>query len=149
MGTCGVTHIWASVVRYNRSAEGGVIRVIRGAGRHVHGWAVLRALAKGMALLVCLAANVSTPSSASAATPQSDDPWWDYQIIMWQPHTPEQYAALKKLGITGGDVIAKRRTTDRRLGARSDCQQPALVCRQHGDRFLFALSHAQLNCRVS
>jgi len=41
-------------------------------------------------------------SFAFAAAPQSDDPWWDYQIIMWQPHTPEQNAALKNLGITAG-----------------------------------------------
>ena len=38
---------------------------------------------------------------------------------------------------------------DRRLGARFDCQQPALVCRQPCDRFLLALSHAGLNSRVS
>jgi hypothetical protein len=62
-----------------------------------------------MALLVCLATqNGSIASPASAAAPPSDDPWWDYQIIMWQPHTPEQNAALKSLGITGGEVIAKR-----------------------------------------
>jgi hypothetical protein len=58
---------------------------------------------------MCLAgANGSMASFAFAAAPQSDDPWWDYQIIMWQPHTPEQNAALKNLGITAGEVIAKR-----------------------------------------
>jgi hypothetical protein len=86
-----------------------------------------------MVLLACLAAESgSIALSASAATPPSDDPWWDYQIIMWQPHTPEQNAALKHLGITGGEVIAKRidlpvssdlSTTEQLIGDRA----PALI----------------------
>ncbi|HYK79090.1 MAG TPA: alpha-amylase family protein, partial [Micropepsaceae bacterium] len=83
--------------------------MIRRAGRSVHGRAILRVLAKSIALSLCLAAGSAVPASvAFAAAPQSDDPWWDYQIIMWQPHTPEQNAALKNLGITAGEVIAKR-----------------------------------------
>ena len=31
--------------------------------------------------------------------------WWDYQIVMWQPQTAEQYATLKKIGITAGAVV--------------------------------------------
>src|SRR5262252_442873 len=31
--------------------------------------------------------------------------WWDYQIIMWQAQTAEQYATLKKLGVTAGAVV--------------------------------------------
>jgi hypothetical protein len=34
-----------------------------------------------------------------------DRTWWDYQIIMWQEHTAEQYATLKKLGITAGAEV--------------------------------------------
>src|SRR6266567_8738071 len=103
-GTCGRTPIWDSVVGYPE-----VLCVIRKARRYVHGPAVFRVLAKSLAVLMCLAAaNGSIASFAFAAAPQSDDPWWDYQIIMWQPHTPEQNAALKNLGITGGEVIAKR-----------------------------------------
>jgi hypothetical protein len=82
--------------------------VIRRAGRSVHSRPVIRGLAKALAFLMCLAGANSMASFAFAAAPQSDDPWWDYQIIMWQPHTPEQNAALKNLGITAGEVIAKR-----------------------------------------
>jgi hypothetical protein len=35
----------------------------------------------------------------------SGDAWRDYQIIMWQPKLPRQYAALKKLGVTAGVVF--------------------------------------------
>src|SRR5262252_5550176 len=31
--------------------------------------------------------------------------WWDYQIVMWQPQTAEQYATLKKIGVTAGAVV--------------------------------------------
>jgi hypothetical protein len=34
--------------------------------------------------------------------------WWDYQIIMWQKRTEEQYVALRALGITAGTVLANR-----------------------------------------
>src|SRR5215467_11875052 len=36
--------------------------------------------------------------------------WWDYQIIMWQPQTAEQYATLKKIGITAGAVVYRNST---------------------------------------
>src|SRR4029450_5408668 len=56
-------------------------------------------------------------SAASRASP-SDDPWQDYQIIMWQPHTRQQYLALKRLGITGAEVIADR--SDKSLAQPGD-----------------------------
>jgi hypothetical protein len=31
--------------------------------------------------------------------------WWDYQIIMWQTRTAEQYAALKTLGVSAGAAV--------------------------------------------
>ena len=44
----------------------------------------------------------------------SDNPWSDFQIIMWQPNSQVGYAALKRLGITAGmvesDHRAERRT---------------------------------------
>src|SRR5258706_9387706 len=84
------------------------VRVGRRVSGNIDGRRVFRSLAKCVALLVCLAGEDAMSSPAPAAAPRSDDPWWDYQIIMWQRHTPEQNAALKKLGITGGEVIAKR-----------------------------------------
>ena len=34
----------------------------------------------------------------------ADSGWHDYQIIMWQSQTPAQYAALKAIGVTAGEV---------------------------------------------
>jgi Beta-galactosidase len=39
-----------------------------------------------------------------------DRTWWDYQIIMWQEHTAEQYATLKKLGISAGAAVYRGNT---------------------------------------
>ncbi len=44
----------------------------------------------------------------------SDDPWSDYQIIMWQQQTRAGYAALRRLGVTAGMV-----ETDHRDEART------------------------------
>jgi len=41
-----------------------------------------------------------------------DPPWSDVQIIMWQPQTASQYAALKRLGVTAGQVTADRARPD-------------------------------------
>ena len=38
----------------------------------------------------------------------SERRWPDYQIIMWQKRTPEQYSALRDLGVTAGTVLANR-----------------------------------------
>ena len=39
-----------------------------------------------------------------------DRGWWDYQIVMWQRHTNEQFAALKTIGISGGQSVARTKT---------------------------------------
>ncbi len=39
-----------------------------------------------------------------------NQPWWDYQIIMWQGQTPAAYQALKRLGVTAGMLEADHRT---------------------------------------
>jgi len=39
-----------------------------------------------------------------------DREWWDYQIIMWQRHTNDQFAALKTLGISGGQSVARNKS---------------------------------------
>ncbi|MFN7935992.1 MAG: alpha-amylase family protein [Bryobacteraceae bacterium] len=36
--------------------------------------------------------------------------WWDYQILMWQNHTPEQAEALKSVGISGGQSVARTKS---------------------------------------
>lgn len=36
------------------------------------------------------------------------DPWPDFQIIMWQPHSEAQYGGLRRLGFTAGMVIPNR-----------------------------------------
>ncbi len=47
-------------------------------------------------------------TSAIFAAASPDDPWRDYQIIMWQEQTPAGYARLKQLGVTGGMVMPAR-----------------------------------------
>ncbi len=51
-------------------------------------------------------AQLSLPlcARADAITPSSDRGWRDYQILMWQPQTRRQYATLKSIGLTGGEV---------------------------------------------
>jgi hypothetical protein len=39
-----------------------------------------------------------------------DRTWWDYNIVMWQHHTPAQEALLKNLGINGGQWVGRQRT---------------------------------------
>jgi hypothetical protein len=36
-----------------------------------------------------------------------DRSWSDYQVIMWQPRTPTEYAALKKIEVTAGNLRAR------------------------------------------
>jgi hypothetical protein len=33
--------------------------------------------------------------------------WWDYNVVMWQRHSPEMFAALKTLGINGGEQVGR------------------------------------------
>ena len=53
--------------------------------------------------------HLENEASTSFIVPPADDPWSDYQIIMWQGQTPAGYATLKKLGITAGMVQADHR----------------------------------------
>lgn len=39
-----------------------------------------------------------------------DRRWWDYQIVMWQQHTPEVFGALKSFGITAGQYSGRAMT---------------------------------------
>ncbi len=39
-----------------------------------------------------------------------DRRWWDYQIVMWQQHSPAMFAALKGLGITAGQYSGRAST---------------------------------------
>lgn len=36
--------------------------------------------------------------------------WWDYEIIMWQRHTAEQAGALRSVGISGGQNVARTKS---------------------------------------
>src|SRR5207237_5546140 len=47
--------------------------------------------------------------STSFLVPSADQPWPDYQIIMWQGQTPAGYVTLKELGTTCGGVPASDR----------------------------------------
>ena len=41
----------------------------------------------------------------------ADRRWWDYQIVMWQQHTPEMFGALKQqFGITAGQYSGRATT---------------------------------------
>jgi Beta-galactosidase/Beta-galactosidase trimerisation domain len=78
-----------------------------------------RAAATKNQILAHLSFDQSNPSgpeihresdeTQSFIVPPPDDPWSDYQIIMWQPQTPAAYATLKKLGITAGMVETNHR----------------------------------------
>ena len=50
-------------------------------------------------------------ADASFIVSPPDDPWSDYQIVMWQKRSPRQYAALKSLGV--GAAVAFRPPADR------------------------------------
>jgi hypothetical protein len=47
--------------------------------------------------------------SKSFATVPADDPWSDYQIIIWQGETPAGYAGLKELGVTAAMLETNHR----------------------------------------
>ena len=44
--------------------------------------------------------NREEDASASFVASPPKHTWWDYETIMWQSHTADQYAVLKTLGIT-------------------------------------------------
>jgi hypothetical protein len=54
------------------------------------------------------AGMVDSPKTEFIVTP--DEPWDDYQVIMYYPYRPEQQSALRKLGVTAGQIqnIASR-----------------------------------------
>jgi len=50
-------------------------------------------------LALLLLAALASPAAAA------ERPWLEYEIILWQKQTAQQYAALKRIGITAGVVI--------------------------------------------
>jgi hypothetical protein len=50
-------------------------------------------------------ASALAPSAFAGAPAPPSDPWSDYHIIMWQPQTAAQYAALAKIGVDAGMAI--------------------------------------------
>lgn len=62
-------------------------------------------VAKSLAFLLALLSG--TPATGAPSDGRSSN-WPGYQIIMWQEQTPEQYRALKQLGITAASVPATR-----------------------------------------
>lgn len=49
-------------------------------------------------------------ATASFIAKPPDRQWWDYQIIMWQRHTPEMFAALQDIGISAGQYTGRATT---------------------------------------
>ena len=39
-----------------------------------------------------------------------DRKWWDYMIMMWQPHTAEQFATLRSVGVNGGQFSGRAKS---------------------------------------
>ena len=69
-----------------------------------------------------------------------DRTWWDYQIIMWQTRTAEQYAALKTLGVSAGAAVYRRQRSA--AARRSVAERSAMVRREYRHRFLLRLPSA-------
>jgi len=55
-------------------------------------------------------------AEATFISPPPADPWWDYQIIMWQAQTRAGYAALAAIGVTAGALIGRDRPLQLRDG---------------------------------
>jgi hypothetical protein len=73
--------------------------------------------AHAVALSNMLAANVviagpdgsrKGEASTTFVVSPPGNPWTDYQIIMWQDETPQQYAVLRSIGISAGKVEGNR-----------------------------------------
>src|SRR5690348_37459 len=89
---------------------------------------VCQGLARALPIVMVITttAAVADPKSVSGQdlpfNPEHHDPqgtpvlmrtsaaWDDYQIIMWQRKTPQQYAALKGIGITAVAVFGQQET---------------------------------------
>jgi hypothetical protein len=65
---------------------------------------ILRHLAVTISALM-LGAGVASPAPAAGE-------WNDYEIIVWQPQSPQQYAALRRIGVTGAAVAGTRGPID-------------------------------------
>jgi len=73
-------------------------------------------LKPAVALLNFLSAELTSAQTAAKAGPVEfvvtpNEPWDDYQVIMYYAYKPEQQAALRKLGVTAGQIqnVASRR----------------------------------------
>ena len=58
---------------------------------------------RALASILCAFALFAA-GPTSAAAPRADEPWSDYRIIMWQPHSTSGYRTLAKLGIDAAMV---------------------------------------------
>ena len=73
-------------------------------------------LKPAVALLNALSARLTSGETTVKAGPVDfivtpNEPWDDYQVIMYYAYKPEQQAALRKLGVTAGQIqnVASRR----------------------------------------
>ena len=73
-------------------------------------------LKPAVALLNSLSARLTSGETTVKAGPADfivtpNEPWDDYQVIMYYAYKPEQQAALRKLGVTAGQIqnVASRR----------------------------------------
>jgi hypothetical protein len=80
-------------------------------------------LSRAVATTNYVQAHVAFDGNGGAAEPAYDthltftvapagDPWRDYQIVMWQQKTAQQYAALKTLGVTAGVALGQQDSAD-------------------------------------
>jgi hypothetical protein len=84
----------------------------------------------------CLLPNPEAAGAAKTLRVQTtsrpgEGAWLDYQIIMWQGHTRDQYAALKQLGITASETVA-----DRSNEAQSRAKESLMLANPAGARTL-------------
>src|SRR5215813_12004775 len=110
-GTLIVT--WTDV--YNRLIEQRAIPVdLRGGSDVAFPLDLRRAVAMRNRLTVRLSLAADPKGGGVAREEQTEtsfiarptgQAWWDYQIIMWQAQTAEQYATLKKIGVTAGAAV--------------------------------------------
>jgi hypothetical protein len=79
---------------------------------------IIRASLVGRAAAFYLASIALCPGALGAATiavttVPAPSSWSDYQIIMWQPKTAQQYARLAEIGVTGAAMIVNRQEPGR------------------------------------
>ncbi|MEO8658278.1 MAG: beta-galactosidase [Bryobacteraceae bacterium] len=49
-------------------------------------------------------------ATVSFVAKPADRDWWDYMIMMWQPHSAERTASLRPLGVNGGQFSGRAKT---------------------------------------